>query len=170
MSTSTNDPHSALRRRLAERHYWVGWLGLLLFLSMGAFLEGLHGFKIGFYLDPSAKLRRELWTLAHAHGTLLALVQLAFAAGLMQLGRWTEAARLKMASFFLIDGAVLIPLGFFLGGLFPSESDPWPGIYLVPLGALLLFIAVVLILLSRGLPPEENKGAPPAGSEINPHK
>jgi hypothetical protein len=154
MSTSTNDPHAALRRQLAHRHYFIGWTSLLLFLSMGAFLEGMHGFKVGFYLDPNAKLRREMWTLAHAHGTLLALVQVAFATGLMQFGRWTPA-RLKLASFFLIDAAVLIPLGFFLGGLFPSESDPWIGVYLVPLGALLLFIAVGLIVLSSGLPPED---------------
>jgi hypothetical protein len=157
MSTSTNDPHTALRRRLAHRHFLIGWSALLLFLSLGAFLEAMHGFKVGFYLDLNAKLRREMWTLAHAHGTLLALVQLAFAAGLMQFGRWTPE-RLKLVSFFLIDAAVLIPLGFFLGGLYPSESDPWVGIFLVPLGALLLFIAVALILLSSGLPPEENKG------------
>jgi hypothetical protein len=42
----------------------------------------------------------------------------------------------------------LIPLGFFLGGLFPSESDPWLGILLVPAGALLLFSAVALIIYS----------------------
>ena len=156
MSTSTNDPHTALRRQLGQRHFFIGWIALLLFLSMGAFLETLHGFKMGFYLDPHAKLRREMWTLAQAHGTLLALVQLAFAAGLMQFGRWT-AGRLKLVSFFLIDAGVLIPLGFFLGGLFPRESDPWVGVYLVPFGALLLFIAVALILLSSGLPPEEKK-------------
>lgn len=156
MSTSTNDPHTALRRRIALRHYFIGWSALLLFLSMGAFLEALHGFKVGFYLDPSAKLRREMWTLAHAHGALLGLIQLAFAAGLMQFGRWTPQ-RLKLASFFLIDAAVLIPLGFFLGGLYPSESDPWIGIYLVPIGALLLFIAIALILLGRGLPPDETE-------------
>ena len=153
MSTSTNDDLVALRRRVAQRHFRIGWIALLLFLSMGAFLEALHGFKLGFYLDPPSKLRREMWTLAHAHGTLLALVQLAFAAGVMQFGRWT-AARLKLVSFFLIDAAVLIPLGFFLGGLYPSESDPWVGVYLVPLGALLLFIAVALIFVNSGSPPE----------------
>jgi hypothetical protein len=158
MSKSMSDPLTTLRRRLAQRHYLIGWSALLLFLSLGAFLEALHGFKVGFYLDPSAKLRREMWTLAHAHGALLGLIQLAFATGLMHFGRWT-AERLKLASFFLIDAAVLIPLGFFLGGLSPSESDPWIGIYLVPLGALLLFIAITLILLGRGAPPQENEGS-----------
>ena len=63
MSLSTNDPIEVLRRRLARRHYVIGWCGLLVFLSLGALLETLHGFKIGFYLDPGHKLRRELWTL-----------------------------------------------------------------------------------------------------------
>ncbi len=147
MSESTNDDLSTLRRTVARRHYLLGWCGLLVFLSLGALLEFLHGFKVGFYLDPENRLRRELWTLAHAHGTLLALVQIGFAAGVTQLGEWT-ARRLKLVSFFLIDAAVLIPLGFFLGGCSPSESDPWVGILLVPPGALLLFVAVALIVRS----------------------
>ena len=135
----------------------IGWSALLLFLSMGAFLEFLHGFKFGFYLDPENKLRRDLWRLAHAHGTLLALIQIAFAVGLMQFGRWT-ASRLKLVSFFLLDATLLIPLGFFLGGLDPSEGDPWLGILLVPLGALLLFVAVALIAVSARQEPEKVSG------------
>src|SRR5262245_40711472 len=96
MSLSTNDGLETLRRRLARRHHLIGWCGLLVFLSLGALLETLHGFKIGFYLDPGHKLRRELWTLAHAHGTLLSLVNIGFAAGLFHFGHWTEP-RLKMA-------------------------------------------------------------------------
>jgi hypothetical protein len=153
MSTSTNDEQSILRRAVARRHHLIGWCLLLLFASLGLFLEVLHGFKLGFYLDPENRLRREMWRLAHAHGTLLALIQIAFAAGLHQFGRWT-AGSLKLASFFLLDAALLIPLGFFLGGLFPSESDPWMGILLVPLGALLLLIAVALIIISARQDPE----------------
>src|SRR5262245_34742984 len=63
MSISTNDEVEALRRRLAHRHHCVGWLGLLVFLSLGVLLEGLHGFKIGLYLDPGNRIRREMWTL-----------------------------------------------------------------------------------------------------------
>jgi hypothetical protein len=132
---------------VARRHHLAGWSLLLVFLSLGAFLEYLNGFKVGFYLDPEHRVRRLMWTLAHAHGTLLGLIQIGFAAGVTQFGRWT-AERIKLASFFLLDAAVLIPLGFFLGGLFPGESDPWLGILLVPPGALLLFIAVVLIIVS----------------------
>jgi ABC-type multidrug transport system permease subunit len=153
MSTPTNDaPPSddlaALRRTVARRHHLVGWTALLLFLSLGTFLEFLLGFKIGFYMDPGdSHLRRELWRLAHAHGALIGLIHVGFAAGVTQFGTWT-AGRLKLASFFLIDAAILIPLGFFLGGVAPSEVDPWIGIVLVPLGALLLFIAVALVIAS----------------------
>ncbi len=142
-----SDELTEQRRRTARRHQWVGWWGLLLFLGLGIALETLHGFKIGFYLDPPHQLRRLLWTLAHAHGTLLSLVHIAFAVGLIHFGRWTER-RLKLASFFLIDALALLPLGFFLGGIGHSEVDPSLGILLVPVGALLLLIAVGLIALS----------------------
>ncbi len=151
MSSSMNDGPEELRLRLARRHHLVGWCGLLLFLSLGAGLETMHGFKVGFYLDPDHKLRRELWTLAHAHGTLLSLVHVGFAAGLLHFGKWSEP-RLKLVSFFLVDALVLIPLGFFLGGLSHSEGDPSQGILLVPLGALLLFLAVALIIWSAWSP------------------
>src|SRR5580658_8275482 len=100
MSQSTNNELSNLCRRVALSHHRIGWSALLLFLSLGVFLEFLHGYKLSFYLDPERKLRRELWTLAHAHGTLLALIQIGFAAGLMQFGNWT-VKRLKLVSFFL---------------------------------------------------------------------
>ena len=156
MSLSTNDPVEDLRRRLARRHHLIGWCGLLIFLSVGGFLETLHGFKIGFYLDPTHKLRRELWTLAHAHGTLLALVNVGFALGVAHFGHWT-ASRLKLTSFFLVDALVLIPTGFFLGGVAHSESDPSLGVLLVPVGALLLFVAIGLIILSARQSTEEKK-------------
>jgi hypothetical protein len=139
-----SDALADLRRRTARRHQWIGWWGLFVFVGLGIALETLHGFKVGFYLDPAHRLRRLLWTLAHAHGTLLSLVHIAFAVSLVHFGRWTER-RLKVASFFLIDALALLPLGFFLGGVGHSEVDPWLGILLVPVGALLLLIAIALI-------------------------
>jgi len=140
-----------LRQRIARRHQIVGWWGLFVFLALGFALETLHGFKMGFYLDPEHRLRRLLWTLAHAHGTLLALVQITFAFTVGSLGRWTER-RLKLVSFLLIDGLVLLPVGFFLGGIGHTEVDPSMGVLLVPIGAVLLLIAVGLIAwsLTRG--------------------
>jgi hypothetical protein len=155
-----NETLADLRRRLARRHHLIGWLGLLMFLSLGIGLEALHGFKASFYLDPSQRLRRLLWTLAHAHGTLLALVHVAFAAGLPHFGRWTER-RLKLASFFLIDALVLLPAGFFLGGVGHSEVDPSPGVLLVPVGALALLAAVGLIAWSAARPDD------PKGDDAN---
>lgn len=158
-----NDGVADLRRRLARRHHRIGWWALLAFLSLGIGLETLHGFKVGFYLDPAHQLRRLLWTLAHAHGTLLALVNITFAAGLAQFGGWTEQ-RLKLASFLLIDALLLLPAGFFLGGVEPTEVDPSPGILLVPLGALALLAAVGLTAWSASRsdepPSSEAKGGP----------
>jgi len=120
---------------------------LLLFAGLGAVLETLHGLKIGFYVDSGHQLRRLLWTLAHAHGTLLALMHVAFAAGLPSLGQWTER-RLKLASFLLTDALLVLPLGFFLGGLGHTEVDPAPGVLLVPIGAAFLLAAVGTIVWS----------------------
>jgi hypothetical protein len=144
-----NEDVAELRRRLGRRHHRLGWWALLVFLSVGIVLETLHGFKIGFYLDPANRTRRLMWTLGHAHGTLLALVNIAFAAGLAQFGAWNER-RLKLGSFFLLDALVLLPAGFLLGGVNPSEVDPSPGVLLVPIGALFLLAAVALIAWAAG--------------------
>lgn len=137
----------SLRQSLGRRHHAIGWIFLLIFLSLGAILESLHGLKAGFYLDMNHSIRRELWTLSHAHGTLLALVNLAFAGSLRRWGRWSTS-RLRIASHFLIDASLLIPLGFFLGGIAHSEADPSWGVLLVPIGALLLFVAILLTVLA----------------------
>jgi hypothetical protein len=124
----------------------------LLFLALGIGLETLHGFKIGGYLDRTHQIRRLMWTLAHAHGTLLALIQIAFAAGLGQFGTWTPG-RMKWASIFLINALLLLPAGFFLGGIGHSEVDPSPGVLLVPFGALFLLTGVGLVAWSATRPP-----------------
>jgi len=82
-----------------------------------------------------------MWTLAHAHGVGLSLVQLGFAATL----GWLHAgasARLALASRALRWSSLLIPLGFFLGGVVTYEGDPGLGVLLVPLGACLLLVAL----------------------------
>ena len=67
---------------LAFRHLRVGWWGLTVFLTVGLLLEALHGFKVGFYTQPANHWRREMWTLAHAHGGLISMVSLMFAQAL----------------------------------------------------------------------------------------
>ena len=69
--------HALPGMQLADRNLRFGWWALLFFLSLGAVLETLQGFKIGWYLDVGNETRRLMFTLAHAHGTLLALVNIA---------------------------------------------------------------------------------------------
>jgi hypothetical protein len=100
----------------------------------------LRGFKnTAYLLDP---IRREFWTLAHFHGVTLALVNLIYV-------NWAENETLRhnrqtLASWALIGGSILMPVGFFLGGLLHFEGDPGLGIFLAPLGALLILATVLL--------------------------
>ena len=128
---------------VVRRHLKFGWWTLLVFLTAGLALEGLHGFKIGFYLNVSNETRRLMWTLGHAHGTLLGLIQLGFAFTSELLPGWAPHRRLR-ASNCLIGSTVLITAGFFLGGAFARGGDPGLGIILLPLGAVLLFTAIFL--------------------------
>ncbi len=140
-----DDPSSAA---LARRHLRLGWWALLVFLTLGAMLESLHGFKIQLYLAVTSETRRLLWTLAHAHGTLLAIVNIAFALSLGSLPGLTGASR-SFASRLLCAATVLLPLGFFLGGAVIHDGDPGLGVLLVPPAALFLLVAVYLI--ARGV-------------------
>mgnify|MGYP003693814145 CR=1 FL=1 len=62
--------------------------------------------------------RRLLLTLAHVHGTLLALVHLAFASTLT-LRAPRVLPRAPLASACLVGAGIALPLGFLLGGLWP---------------------------------------------------
>ncbi len=131
---------------IAQRHLKFGWWSLLVFLTLGTVLELLHGFKVGWYLDANNVTRRLMWTLSHAHGTLLALVHIAFAVT-TSLMATCSTRRHQLASAFLIAASVLLPSGFFLGGCVIYSGDPGIGIFLVPVGALALFVAVFLTAL-----------------------
>jgi hypothetical protein len=50
-------------------------------------------------------------------------------------------------SFALIWAAILLPAGFFLGGIVIYDGDPGLGVWLVPVGAILLFYSVIRIAL-----------------------
>ena len=93
----------------------------------------------------ASEMRREMWRLAHAHGTLLGILCLVSAALAERVHRRADPpARAAMIRW----GAVLMPLGFFLGGVLNSEGDPSLGILLVPVGALLLVVALVRVALA----------------------
>jgi hypothetical protein len=149
---SQRDRSTPLREEAAAElsrvHLRIGWWALLFFLSAGAALESMHGFKLGFYLDVSNEVRRLTWTLAHAHGSLLAILNLVFAATLPLAPQWSDSSRV-VASRCLIGALILLPMGFLLGGIFVHGGDPGLGVLLVPPGAALLFVAV--LLAARGM-------------------
>jgi hypothetical protein len=125
-----------------RRHLRIGWWSVAVFGLLGLILETLHGFKVGLYLDVSNDTRRLMWTLAHAHGTLLGLVHLAFAFTLRHGG--VEDGNLKTASAALVGASALLPTGFFLGGVRFYAGDPGVGVALVPAGAVLAIYAAVV--------------------------
>src|SRR4029453_17125205 len=49
--------------RLRLRHVRFGWTSLFVFVVLGAVLEGLHGFKVDWYLRVGNEARRFLWRL-----------------------------------------------------------------------------------------------------------
>jgi membrane protein DedA with SNARE-associated domain len=130
--------------QLADRNLRFGWWSLLIFLSLGAVLETLQGFKIGWYLDVGNETRRLMFTLAHAHGTLLAVVNIAAGLTARIVDRFTLRPSVSLA---LIWAAILLPAGFFLGGIVIYDGDPGLGVWLVPLGAALLFYSIARIAL-----------------------
>ncbi|MEY4545933.1 MAG: hypothetical protein RL685_2128 [Pseudomonadota bacterium] len=123
--------------KLRQRHLRFGWSTLLVFAALGAALEVLHALKLGLYLDVGNETRRLMWRLAHAHGVLLGLVNVAFALTLAHL-RESPPPRPEPASACLVAATCLLPLGFLLGGAFVAGGDPGPLVLLVPLGIPLL--------------------------------
>jgi len=127
-----------------DRNLRFGWWSLLVFLSLGGVLEILHGFKIGWYVDVGNEMRRLMFTLAHAHGTALALVNIA--AGLTARNVKRITARTSVCAS-LVWAGILFPAGFFLGGVVTYDGDPGLGIWLVPVAAALFAYSVARIAL-----------------------
>jgi hypothetical protein len=145
-TSSTEPPNresAAAPDRLVRRHMRFGWWALLAFATLGLVLESLHGFKVSFYLDVTNETRRLMWTLAHAHGVFLALLNVAFGATLF-VGIGLSGRSRRIASPLLIGASLLLPLGFLMGGVVPFGGDPSPAIVAVPLGGVLLLSALAL--------------------------
>jgi hypothetical protein len=140
---------------LRARHLRVGWWALFLFVTLGLALEGFHGLKVRFYMDAGESTRRFMWTLAHAHGTLLALVNLGFASLLGRgEGKGSAGPAGAIASACLVTATLTLPTGFFLGGIGFYGGDPSVGIVLVPLGGLALVVGIFLAARIASRPPE----------------
>ncbi len=134
--------HSLIRAHLA-----IGWVSLVAFVTMGILLEYMHGFRVPSYMNVGeAEIRRQMWTLAHAHGVLISLVHIAFAATLY-ITTSRRQRGYSVASACLTAAGILMPLGFFLGGVYVYPGDPGMGIFLVPPGAILLLAAVSLVAI-----------------------
>ncbi len=143
-----SEPSPGTPASLRRTHLRWGWSALATFVAMGLVLESLHGFKVGAYLDVDHETRRLMWRLAHAHGTLIALVQLAFASSLGDEAK-VGGRPGRGASLALRVAQVALPLGFFLGGLWHHGGDPGLGILLVPVGAVALLWGVASIAAAQ---------------------
>lgn len=119
-----------------------GWLSLAFWMSFGLLLESLLAYKAPAYLDDP--VRRELFRLAHAHGSLLGVVLVIAATW----ARGCGAQLSRLAAGALRFGALIMPLGFMAAGVSHSESDPGLAIWIVPAGALPLIFALFSIALS----------------------
>ncbi len=125
---------------MTRRHLRAGWWGLALYVVLGAVLELLHAVKSPVFVDAGRETTRMLLRLAHAHGTLLAVVNIAYA---LTVKAQPEAAR-PLASAALLVALVLLPAGFLVGAIGAHGGDPGIGVLLVPVGALAILVGAAL--------------------------
>lgn len=120
-----------------------GWLCLGIFTLLGLGLDACHALKVPFYLDAGHETTRLLLRLAHSHGTGLALLNIAYA---LTAKAYPAVAR-PLASTCLLGATILMPAGFFLGGLW-AKQDPGLGVMLVPAGVLALLAGIFVVARS----------------------
>jgi len=132
-----------------QRHFKIGWWSLFVFVCLGIVLEGMLAFRVGWYLDVGDnETHRLMLRLGHAHGTLLSVINIVFAASLARLSLPTGAR--VLASRCLAAATLLVPGGFILGGLVTHGADPGLGIILLPVGAILLLFGIFQVASNTG--------------------
>lgn len=115
-------------------------------LLSGLVLEGLYGLRVAAFMDD--ELRREFLRLGHAHGGVLGLLNLACVPLFERLGTPDGWARpIRVATLL---GALLVAMGFALGGVWHSATDPGLAVLLVPAGALSLVSGCLTLAIVRG--------------------
>jgi len=119
-----------------------GLVGVAVWMTFGLLLEGLIAFRVPTYLLDN--VTREMFRLAHAHGTLLSLVLIVI--GLCWRSGFIAPPRLAKLAFQI--GVVLMPVGFLLGGIGHYETDPSPMVFLAPLGGVLVIFGIVACAIS----------------------
>lgn len=118
------------------------WFGLAFWLTFGLLLEGLIGFRSPAYLQD--EMRRDLFRLAHAHGAVLSLL-------LLIVSLFLQTKQISPPNSGILSlriGTVFMPIGFLLGGVWHTETDPNILVFLAPLGGILIIFGVVAIALS----------------------
>ena len=143
-------PSSGAKPDRPGRMMMQGWASVAVWMAFGLLLEGLLGFKSPPYLDDLQ--RRELFRLAHTHGTFLGVVLVVAAL----CGRRTAEAAPQAARLALRIGSLVMPIGFLLAGLWHPEGDPGLAIWLVPPGALLVIFGAVLMAMASAKPSSDN--------------
>ena len=132
--TDTDSPPVNLR---------AGLWALCGFTALGLGLEALHAFKVGAYLDVGNETRRLLWRLAHAHGALLGLLNAFYA---LLARSWPRLSDMLVGRA-LLAALLLMPVGFFLGGVFARGGDPGVAVALAAGGGGLLLLALLRLAL-----------------------
>lgn len=120
-----------------------GWVSLAFWMSVGLLLESLMAYKAPGYLNDSQ--RRELFRLAHAHGSALSLL-------LVVVAIWMRTIELnisRLTAFALRFGASFLPIGFLTAGVWHPEGDPGITIWLVPVSALSLIFGIISLAMSK---------------------
>jgi hypothetical protein len=118
------------------------WVSIAVWMTLGLLLEGLLAFRSPAYLQD--EVRREMFRLAHSHGGVLNLLLLAAAYYIRMYSPDITRAALPA----LQAGVILMPAGFLLGGLWHYDSDPGPGVFLAPIGGLMVIFGVVSFAVS----------------------
>ena len=132
-----------------RRHFRLGWWSLLVFVCLGIVLEGMLAFKAPWYVNVGDnETHRLMLRLGHAHGTLLSVLNIVFAASLARLSLPAHARAL--ASRCLAAATLLVPGGFILGGLSTHGPEPGLGIVLLPVGAILLLFGSFQVASNTG--------------------
>ena len=116
----------------------AGFWALFGFTALGLVLEAMHGIKLGFYLNVDNETRRLLWRLAHAHGALLGLVNVAYA---LTARAWPRLED-RLAGRALLCALLLMPLGSLLGAAFAQGADPGASVALAAFGGVALLFGL----------------------------
>src|SRR5688500_11988187 len=115
---SSGKASSSARPDWLGRMMLQGWASIAVLMAFGLLLEGLLGFKSPPYLFDFQL--RELFTLVHTLWTFLGIVLVVGAL----CGNRSAAAAPEAGRVAMHIGALVMPMGFFLAGVWHPEGDP----------------------------------------------